>query len=328
MPGLLGLDSLEKNRAIIDTGKRIMIYPGPGEVQYILPPGSVTMPLTKNPHGGHLCLPVCEYVKAAATRTQNQTIVQPKKSLPVESKTKPQTAERPSVVDASATANVQRFSSAAPDPGSPPRIKRSDRILVVEDQPIASCLFTDEGYAVEKRTHSELLGTGAQNVNGRIKESSFAAVWLTLPRDAQSIPNRKFSAVTRTIATWFRIAAIIGTAVVLMSPKGRSWMDESIQALLTDNVAKESLHRCCRYNATLLPENTMPSSSVYTMCSNLEIPSSLYNCLNKQHINDYMLITGKQYNEQRRLAVDAVMVQGLWNRVKQNFRFTGHLKKI
>ena len=103
------------------------------------------MPLTKNPHGGHLCLPVCEYVKAAATRKQNQTIVQPKKSLPVESKTKPQTAERPPVVDASATANVQLL-SAAPDPGSPPRIKRSDRILVVEDQPIASCLFTDEGY--------------------------------------------------------------------------------------------------------------------------------------------------------------------------------------
>ena len=76
LPGLLGLDSLEKNRAIIDTGKHIMIYPGPGEVQYILPLGSVTMPLTKNPNGGHLCLPVCEYAKAAQTQHQNKATIQ------------------------------------------------------------------------------------------------------------------------------------------------------------------------------------------------------------------------------------------------------------
>ena len=217
--------------------------------------------------------------------------LQPKKSLPVESQESHQVAERPIAVGTSAKVIVQQH-SAALDLSTSPRIKRSDRILVVEDQPIASCLFIDEGYAVEKRTHSELLGTGAQNVNGRIKESTFAAVWITLPRNAQSIPDRKFSAVARTIGTWFRIAAIFGTAVVLMSPKARGWMGESIQSLLTDNVAKEPLHRCCRYNATLLPENTMPSSSVYTMFSILEIPSGLCNCLNKQHINDYMLITG------------------------------------
>ena len=56
LPGLLGLNNLEENRAILDIGSRKMIYPGPGEVKYILPPGSIEMPLQKNPHGGHLCL--------------------------------------------------------------------------------------------------------------------------------------------------------------------------------------------------------------------------------------------------------------------------------
>ena len=32
LPGLLGLDSLEENRAILDVGNKKMIYPGPGEV--------------------------------------------------------------------------------------------------------------------------------------------------------------------------------------------------------------------------------------------------------------------------------------------------------
>jgi len=62
--GLLGLDSLRRERAIIDVGNKRMIYPGPGEVEYTLPPGSVTMPLSLNPNGVHLCLPVDEYVKA------------------------------------------------------------------------------------------------------------------------------------------------------------------------------------------------------------------------------------------------------------------------
>ena len=38
LPGLLGLDSMEENRAILDIGNKKLIYPGPGEVQYILPP--------------------------------------------------------------------------------------------------------------------------------------------------------------------------------------------------------------------------------------------------------------------------------------------------
>ena len=60
LPGLLGLRSLETDRAILDTGKRQLIYPGPGEVTWNPPPGSVTIPLEKAP-SGHLVMPIDEY---------------------------------------------------------------------------------------------------------------------------------------------------------------------------------------------------------------------------------------------------------------------------
>ena len=50
------------------------------------------------------------------------------------------------------------------------------KVLVVEDQPIASVLFAEEGYTVEKRSHAEMIGTEAQHVNGEIKRSRFSAV--------------------------------------------------------------------------------------------------------------------------------------------------------
>ena len=77
LPGLLGLDSLEQNRAMLDVGGKKMIYPGPGELVYNLPPGSIEMPLQKNPHGGHLCLTVDEYAQALAARAASNAIVQP-----------------------------------------------------------------------------------------------------------------------------------------------------------------------------------------------------------------------------------------------------------
>ena len=83
LPGLLGLNSLEENRAIIDVGNKKMIYPGPGEVTYNLPPGSIEMPLQKNSHGGRLCLTVNEYAKAKLAQAANNTIVQPTRHLPI-----------------------------------------------------------------------------------------------------------------------------------------------------------------------------------------------------------------------------------------------------
>ena len=75
MPGLVRLNDLEKNRAILDIGGKKLIYPGPGKVTYNLPPGSIEMPLKKNPNGAHLCLSVNDYVnaRAAANATTKQS---------------------------------------------------------------------------------------------------------------------------------------------------------------------------------------------------------------------------------------------------------------
>ena len=64
LPGLLGLRSLEANRALIDTDRRQLIFPGPGEVKIELPPGSTVIPLQKAP-SGHLVMEIDDYEHVA-----------------------------------------------------------------------------------------------------------------------------------------------------------------------------------------------------------------------------------------------------------------------
>jgi hypothetical protein len=65
LPGLLGLRSLEHERSIIDTGKRMLYFLGPGEAQIILPPGSSAIPLQKAP-SGHLVMEIDAYENVQA----------------------------------------------------------------------------------------------------------------------------------------------------------------------------------------------------------------------------------------------------------------------
>ena len=60
LPGLLGLRSLETDKAILDTGTRMLHFPGPGPVEIVLPPGSISVPLEKAP-SGHLVMVVDDY---------------------------------------------------------------------------------------------------------------------------------------------------------------------------------------------------------------------------------------------------------------------------
>ena len=70
LPGLLGLKSLEAQRAILDTSGQTLISPGPGKVEISLPPGSLCIPLQKAP-SGHLVMVLDAYQKITE---QQQTI--------------------------------------------------------------------------------------------------------------------------------------------------------------------------------------------------------------------------------------------------------------
>jgi len=122
----------------------------------------------------------------------------------------------------------------------------------------------------------------------------------------------------RTLATWFRTAALIGTVAVLTAPKTNLWMNEHLGNLLSDNIAYESLHRCCRYNTSLTPENPAPSASSYTMYSSIPVNSSLCKCDKTTHFKDCEHIAGRSNNHARRLEVDTIMTSALWNRVKEH----------
>ena len=60
LPGLLGLDSLRANRCMLDMDKAQLIFPGPGDIKYDLPPGSTIVPLEVAP-SGHLVMVTDDY---------------------------------------------------------------------------------------------------------------------------------------------------------------------------------------------------------------------------------------------------------------------------
>ena len=67
LPGLLGLRTLQHERAILDMGRQELIFPGQGEVKFELPPGSMRIPLKKAP-SGHLVMVIDDYEKVAERR--------------------------------------------------------------------------------------------------------------------------------------------------------------------------------------------------------------------------------------------------------------------
>ena len=57
---MLGLRSMEQQRALVDTRGQALILPGPGEIEIALPPGSVVVPLEKAP-SSHLVMVIDDY---------------------------------------------------------------------------------------------------------------------------------------------------------------------------------------------------------------------------------------------------------------------------
>ena len=62
LPGLLGLETLEAQGAILDMGRKMLIFPGSGDVKIELPPGSQEIPLQKSP-SGHLVMVIDDFEK-------------------------------------------------------------------------------------------------------------------------------------------------------------------------------------------------------------------------------------------------------------------------
>ena len=105
IPGLLGLQSLESMNAILDTGNHELILPGPGEVEYRWPAGTVSIPLRKAP-SGHLVMVIDDFENATRSKVLPERTVELLVSEP---------ASSPALGEPTDTADT----SAGPTSGSP-----------------------------------------------------------------------------------------------------------------------------------------------------------------------------------------------------------------
>ena len=77
LPGLLGLQSLQRHRAVLDTRRQVLILPGPGEIEWKMPPGTVEIPLERAP-SGHLVMVLDDYDKV---RTKSGGLTTPSRQF-------------------------------------------------------------------------------------------------------------------------------------------------------------------------------------------------------------------------------------------------------
>ena len=140
---------------------------------------------------------------------------------------------------------------------------------------------------------------------------------MLLPRNGSTIPTRKAASCFKVMATWFRTAVLVGTVAFIVAPRGRNWMDPSITALIEDEKATMSLHRCCHFGETLTPENLLPSFTSYTMYCSTPVKWHTCECeKDTPHCKDYEDIIDRPWSTERRLKTDTSMIAHLFNHMR------------
>jgi hypothetical protein len=104
VPGLLGLTSLRKNRAILDCNTMQLHFCGPGDYDLpsTLPPGTDSFQLELAP-SGHLVLPCCEYGSSSQASDSSLTLVT---GSPARRRCPPPAPQQPPPLVPAATADV------------------------------------------------------------------------------------------------------------------------------------------------------------------------------------------------------------------------------
>ena len=72
-------------------------------------------------------------------------------------------------------------------------------------------------------------------------------------------PDRR-PATLRTLTTWIRQAKLASAVAVLIGPRGRHWVDESLAALTADQITTEADHQLCHFGIKVSPGDALPSS--------------------------------------------------------------------
>ena len=241
LPGLLGMDSLKLNRAIIDIEGKRLIYPGEGKVEWKFPPGTRVIPLIDSP-SGHLCVPIDCYDGLVPP-----TVITPPRAL-VATEASSSISRgiqflEPQVVTEGTPARPTHVGwMQAGTPTALPEGLQHSRALVVEEHPIISNLFACQGFQVDTLHPAVVPGPQCAATCGDIRKQKYKAVWLTLPAKTRTGMRSKYCS---TIVAWFRAAAAIGIAATLCAPRGERWIHEDIRMLTADGIGKETRHDLC-----------------------------------------------------------------------------------
>lgn len=286
LPGTLGMNSLESNRAIIDAGNGRLIHPGPGEVKVILPQGSIEMPIVKSP-SGHPCILVDEYAEVLAKPPGGVT--EPIPTLTV----KKATAVTPPPVREPLSSMIRKYEKP-----------RGLTVLVVEDQPIASAAVAEKGDAVERRSHADMSDAEDQHMHGEIRISRFSAVVTPLPTPFKTVPRRIAAQCPKMLATWFCTAAITGTVAFLL-----------VAAWTEDGKAIASTNQVCHGGDTYCPDNILPSAGSCSVHRTKDVGWHAGSCeKNIEHCKNDDDFRDKPYAAERRLNTN--MIGHLFNHTR------------
>jgi hypothetical protein len=143
------------------------------------------------------------------------------------------------------------------------------------------------GYLTEVYHPRQVTAFSMQKAIQSIKSGNYDVLWIELPSSGRSCPPGRRAATLRQVSLWMRAARAASTLAVIFGLRGKIWQDESLAALVTDNIVAEARHQLCHYDIKVTSDSAMPSCVTYHSYTSWPCPPSLCKCpLDTEHTFD------------------------------------------
>jgi hypothetical protein len=132
--------------------------------------------------------------------------------------------------------------------------------LIIAEDASASTILQQHSYNVTTFHPRAVCTATTTHVDMLIKQSKFDLLWIELPSNGRALPSDKRATRIRQLTTWIRQAHSVGLKAILISLRGKHWQDESIQALISDNITHEATFCLCAMDIKVTNDSSLPSA--------------------------------------------------------------------
>ena len=163
--------------------------------------------------------------------------------------------------------------------------------MVLEDVREASGILSENGYAVTRLTHAELLSASGDITLGKLLNGEFSMLWIMTPIDWSVKPReRRTSTLYTRIANWITRASKLQMIIVFMGPPSHYlWKNNGILEAMTQAQLRTTKMRFCRVGDKADEANDAPSGTYIKVSTTLPLDLNKWSCRCKCDMQHHVL---------------------------------------